>query len=580
MLVTEVPLRHALVEWLRSASVDHIFGNPGSSEVPLLDALVPVARPAYVLVAHEAAAISAADAYAQLSRRPAVVSVHVTPGVANILGGLFLARSHRSPVVVIAGQQDSRILDRRPFLSSDLVDTVRQHVKWAYQVEHAADVLPALRRAFEIAATVPAGPAFVAVPRDLYDHEVARIGPPAPPTELPVPDERALDRAASIIASARTPILLSGNEVGARGAAAIEAVVAFAEAIGARVYSEHNATNMHFPSAHPQYLGGNAHGTAPVKEWLEPADVLIAVGSDLFMEERYHAEPLVRAGCRIVQIDEDAAEIGRLFPVAAGLAGDLPRTLLALTSRVRSALGPRRTAVAARREEVRALRAALDDERERVRQAVGDRRPIRMPRIYAELRAALPDDAVMVDEAVNMASYLHDFFEFRVPDTLLSSKQSWLGWGVGASVGAQLARPSQRVVAVLGDGSATYGIQGLWTAMRHALPIVTLILNNGGYMAVQNHLREYGGDAAAARRYPGTDLSGIDFVSLGRGFGIVGERVSEPAAIGPALRAALASGEPRVLEIVIDPDDAGFRRAPIPRLSSAERGEHILREEA
>ena len=567
--MSQAPLRQALVEWLRSASVEHVFGNPGSSEVPLLDSLVDVDRPTYVLVAHEAAAISAADAFAQLSGRPGVVSVHVTPGVANILGGIFLARSHRSPVVVIAGQQDSRILGHRPFLASDLVETVRQHVKWAFQAERAADVLPALRHAFEVASQAPRGPAFVAVPRDLYDHHVALLEPPsALAARLGVPGDAALEEAAAIIASATMPILLSGNAVGACGAAAIDGVIALAETIGAGVYSEHNATNMHFPSSHPQYLGGNAHGTAVVRQWLRPADVLIAVGCDLFMEERFHPEPLVPPGCRIVQLDEDPQEIGRLFPVAAGLPGDLPATLRALTSRVRVALRPREAAVAARREAVCAQRAALDAERERERRAVWDRRPIRMPRVYAELRTAMPDDAVMIDEAVNMASYLHDFFDFRVPGTLLSSKQSWLGWGIGASLGAQLARPDRRVVAVLGDGSATYGIQALWTAARYHLPIVTVILNNGGYMAVQHHLRAYGARAAAAGRYPGTELSGIDFVSLARGFGVFAERVDDPDAIGPALRSALASGAPRVVEIAIDPNDAGFRRAPIPRPAS------------
>lgn len=563
--MARAPLRRALVEWLRSASVDHVFGNPGSSEVPLLDALVDVDRPSYVLVAHEAAAVSAADAYAQLSGRPGVVSVHVTPGVANVLGGLFLARSHRSPVVVIAGQQDSRILGRRPFLASDLVETARQHVKWAVQVAAAADALPAIRHAFEVAAQVPAGPALVAIPRDLYDEEVEALGPPSAVPRLGVPGSAALDEAAVVIASAATPIVLSGNEVGARGAAAIEGVVALAETIGAPVYSEHNATNMHFPSAHPQYLGGNAHGTAAVRRWLAPADVLVAVGCDLFMEERYQAEPLVPRGCRIVQLDEDPDEIGRLFPVASGLVGDLAAILDALTVRLRAALGPRDAAVAARREEVRARRAALDAARERERRAAWDRRPIRMPRVYAELRAAMPDDAIMVDEAVNMASYLHEFFEFRVPRTLLSSKQSWLGWGAGASLGAQLAFPDRRVVAVLGDGSATYGIQALWTAARYRLPVVVVILDNGGYMAVQNHLREYGGRAAGAGRYPGTELSGIDFVSLARGFGVAGERVDDPASIGPALRSALAAGAPRVVELAMDPDDAGFGRAPIPR---------------
>ncbi len=563
----QVPLRTAIIEWLRSAGVDYIFGNPGSSEVPLLDELVDRVRPSYVLVAHEAVAIAAADACAQLSGRPGVVSVHVTPGVANILGGLFLASSHRSPVIVLAGQQDSRLLGRRPFLASDLVETARQHTKWAWQAERAGDVLPALRHAFEVATRPPRGPVLLAIPHDLHDGLVDPSVPrPSRPGPLVPPSRESLDAAAAVLASARTPVLLSGNEVGARGAEAVARVVELAEAIGARVYSEHNATNMHFPGGHAQYLGGNAHGTSSVRRWLAAADVVVAVGCDLFMEDRYDPEPLVPPTCRIVQLDEDATEIGRLFPVAAGVVGDLPAAVAGLTAAVRRIAGERgRASAATRVGEVKRLRAALEAERERVQRETWDARPIRMPRVYAELRSAMPDDAVMVDEAVNMASYLHDFFEFRVPGTLLSSKQSWLGWGFGASLGAQLARPDRRVVAVLGDGSAAYTVQALWTARRYGIPVVCAILNNGGYIAVQNHLREYRGRAAAEGVYPGTDLSGIDFVGLARGFGIPGERVEDPAALGPAFRRALASSAPSLIEVMIDPDDAGFRRQPIPR---------------
>ena len=566
--MSELPLRRALVEWLRSAGVEYLFGNPGSSEVPLLDALVGVERPRYVLVAHEAVAIAMADGYAQLSGRPGVVSVHVTPGLTNVLGGLFLARAHRSPVVVLVGQQDSRLLARRPFLASDLVETARQHTKWAWQVSRADELLPALRRAFELAVQPPAGPVVLAIPKDLPDHLVDAALPPAPApaAELGVPPGAALEAAAAIVASARAPLLLSGNGVGARGAPAIAAVVALAETIGARVHSEHNATNMHFPGGHPQYLGGNAHGTREMRPLLASADVLIAVGCDLFMEDRYDPEPLIPPGCRIVQIDEDPSEIGRLYPVAAGLAGDLAATVDALAARVREAAGPGGARDAARRRaEVAGLRAAIDARRAHLRAETWARRPIRMPRVYAELRAAMPDDAVMVDEAINMASYLHDSFELRLPGTLLSSKQGWLGWGWGAALGAQLARPERRVVACLGDGSATYALQALWTANRYGLPVVSVILNNGGYVAVQNHLRNYGGSALARREYVGTDLGGIDFVGLAQAFGVAAERVEDPDGLRPAFDRALAAGAPRLVEVALDRDDAGSGREPIPR---------------
>ena len=572
--MTQVPVRRAIVEHLRREGVELIVGNPGSSEVPLLDTLVDYTSPAYLLVLHEAIAVAMADGYGRLTGRPAVVSVHATPGIANILGGLFLAKSHRSPVVVLAGQQDSRLLLRRPFLASDLVETVGQHVKWAWQVNRPDDVLPAVRRAFDLARQVPAGPVVVVIPRDLQDEDVTL--PPSEPDRVPTlsgrsrPDPEDVRRAAAIIAVSRAPVILSGDGVGRAGAAAIPLVAALAELIGARVYSEHNVTTMHFSGAHPQYLGGNAHGTAAVREWLSAADVVVAIGCDLFMEDQYEPVPLIPAGCRLVQIDDDASEIGRSVPATAGVVGNLVGVLEELVPAVDAAMAePERAAAPGRRAEVEAQRRTLDKLRGDLLQRDWDSRPIRMPRVYAELRQAMPSDAVMVDEAVNMASYLHDFFEFGEPGTLLSSKQSWLGWGLGAALGAQLARPGQRVVACLGDGSALYTIQALWTAAQYQIPATVVILNNGRYMAVENHLRTYGQRAAAEHRYIGTALGGIDFTGLARSFGVAAERVEAPEDLGPAFQRALNSKAPHLVEAMMDPNDAGFRREPIQRRAQA-----------
>jgi len=567
--MTEVPVRRALIEHLRHEGVEYIVGNPGSSEVPLLDTLVDYSSPRYLLVLHEAVAVAMADGYARLTGQPVVVSVHVTPGIANILGGLFLAKSHRSPVVVLAGQQDSRLLLRRPFLASDLVETVRQHTKWAWQVNRAEDVIPALRRAFDLARQVPPGPVVVVVPRDLLDHAVEqRPDEPAPHRRFSRarPDSDDVNRAAAVIARARAPVILSGDGVGKAGISAIPLVVKLAELTGARVYSEHNATTMHFPTRHPQYLGGNAHGTAPLREWLSTADVVVAIGCDLFMEERFDPTPIVPASCQLVQIDDDPAEIGRTTPIAAGVVGDLPAVLEELVPAVRAAMADADLEAARNRKEVVEARGrALDGHRANLLRQCWDSVPIRMPRLYTELRRAMPTDAIMIDEAVNMASYLHEFFEFLEPGTLLSSKQSWLGWGWGAALGSQLARPDRRVVACLGDGSAAYTIQALWTAAHYQIPVAAVILNNGRYMAVENHLRMYGQRAAAERKYIGTEITGIDFAGLARSFGVEAERVETPEMLGPAFQRALARHAPFLVEVLIDPDDAGFDRRPIPR---------------
>jgi benzoylformate decarboxylase len=575
-------VRRALVDALAAQGVQWIAGNPGSTEVPLLDSLAATSDVRYILTLHESVAMALADGYAQLARRPGLVSVHATPGLANVLGGLFMARAHRSPIVVLAGQQDSRLLGRRPFLASDLAGLAGYHAKMAVQAGRPEDVVPTVLRAIRVALEPPAGPAVVAIPRDFQDAEVevdpgvraaaGAVGAAAVAGRGRRPPVADIAAVARVIAAARRPVIFSGNGVGAAGEEAVRQVVALAELVGAPVHSEHNATNMHFPTAHPQYLGGNAHGTAAIRPWLADADLLIAIGCDLFMEDRYVEEPILPSTCRIVQLDEDPLEIGRLLPVEAGAAGDLVVALGDLLRALEERYGPAEHAAAERhRSDVHVARADLNEARARELASVREAHPIRMPRLYAELRAALPDDAIMVDEAINMASYLHAFFDFRTADTLLSSKQGWLGWGWGAALGAQLAHPERRVVAVLGDGSASYAVQALWTAAQGRLPIVSVILDNGGYVAVQNHLRNYGGQAVAAATYPGSLLGGIDFVALAAGYGVPGRLVDGPAEIGEGLRWALGVDGPSLVQVRIDPDDAGMGRAPIPRRPVARR---------
>lgn len=560
-------VRHQLLDLLRRAGVQQLFGNPGSSEVPLLDALATEPRLEYRLVLHESIAIAMADAYAQLGRRLGVVSLHVTPGLANAIGGLFLARSHRSPILVLVGQQDSRLLLREPFLASDLVGLARQHAKWAWQPQRGEEVLPTLQRALQIALQPPAGPVVVAIPRDFLSEPAAgptAEGGPVRAIGSGRPDPAAIGAVADAILGAHRPLILSGNRVGSAGARAVALMAEIAELTGAPVRSEHNATTMHFPGGHPNYLGGNAHGTASMRSWFPGRDLVLAVGCDLVMEDHFEAAPLIPPTVRLVQVNESVDEIGRIYPPAIAVVADIEAALTDLRSALQERTGPREQTQAARRQAAtRRERRSIEQARERVRGGKWSAVPIHMTRVYAELRAAMPDDAIMVDEAVNMASYLHDFFEFRVADTLLSSKQSWLGWGLGAALGAKLARPDRAVVACVGDGSASYTIQALWTAARYRIPVLVVILRNGRYMAVEHHLREYGGVAAATGRFVGTDLGGIDFVRLARGYGVPARRVTDPADLGPAFRWALSRGRPTLVEVVIDPDDAGMNRPPI-----------------
>lgn len=557
--------------------IRYIFGNPGSTEVPLLDALVGRAIPEYLLTLHEGIAMAMADGYAMSSRDPALVSVHATPGVTNLLGGLFLASAHRSPVVVLAGQQDSRLLNRRPFLASDFVTASSPYTKHSSQVERSADVLPTLSAAIQTATAEPAGPVLVAIPRDFYDHDLAATAdrnaqPPRNTThDREVADDSSMRRAIDLILSGNRLVLLSGNEVGTRGAAAVDAVVRLAELVGARVYSEHNAINMHFPGDHPLYLGGNAHGMASVRPWLEGADTIVAIGCDLFMEDAWFDEPPIQPETDLVQLNETVEDIGRLMTPSVGMAGNLVHLVETITRQLQATMSESDlSSAAARRRSVEAERRALDLERDRLRDLRWDSEPIHMTRLYSELRTVMDAHDIMVDEAVNMASYLHGFYTFSRPHTLYSSKQSWLGWGWGAAMGVWLANQDRQVVLCIGDGSASYALQALWTAKRYEIPIKVIVLNNGRYMAVANHLRNYDTRAAKHGEYIGTDIEGMDFVAISKGFGVEARRLSDPSTVRETLTWLMKSERPAVVEALIDPDDAGYHRRPLPRMGGGQ----------
>ncbi len=561
-----IPARRALLEALRAEGVGHLFGNPGSTEVPMLDALVDYPDIEYVLTAHEHVAICMADGFARSTGRPAVASVHATPGVANSLGGLFNARATNTPLVLLAGQPDSRILMRRPFLASDLVETVRQHTKWAWQVQRAEELIPALRRAFKVATQPPAGPVLLALPRDaMYsdvEFDVTSYRPQRISRRLR-PDADDVRRAAELIVGARTPVLLAGNEAARSGA--IEQLVELAELIGARVYSEHNVTDMHFPSQHPLYLGGNSFGTGIFKEWLKEADVLVAVGCDLFMESAYDPEPIIPPGCQVIQVNLDPEDLGRIYPAVVAMVADPALAAGELVASVRERLSEEDAQrIASRRSDVHGLRRQRDDTLARLREAEWSREPIRATRVYAELRQAMAPGDVLVDEAISMAQYLYDFFELTEPGTLFSSKPGHLGWGLPAALGVKLAQPDRRVVAAVGDGSAMFAIQALWTAQRYQIDITLLVFNNRGYIAEKDHLRNFAGRALETGIYIGAELGDVDFAAIAAGFGVAGERVLDPDQIAPALARSFASSGPYVLDVRIDPTDAGYRRQPVP----------------
>ena len=346
----------ALMEILRASGVRHLFGNPGTTELPFLDAL-PESGLEYIVGLQEATAVAAADGYAQASGRAGVVNVHVAPGVANGLSILHNAARSKSPVVLTAGQQDSHFLLHEPILSADLVQLTEQFTKWSYEVRRADEAPSALRRALKLALTPPTGPVFLSLPMDLMAEAVDDPGDAAPVLAARTrPESAALERAAALLASARSPVIIAGDGVARAGALA--ELVGLAELLGARVHGEPIFRRVSFPGDHPLWRGGLYPAPAGVRRALDGADAVLIVGATVFTWF-LHApgEPFPR-GLPIVQIDDDPSEIGRSHGVSLGIVAD-PRTALAeLTAAVGSRLTPAaREAAAVRAREIGRARA-------------------------------------------------------------------------------------------------------------------------------------------------------------------------------------------------------------------------------
>ncbi|MER7544704.1 thiamine pyrophosphate-binding protein [Actinomadura sp.] len=539
----------ALLHILREEGVDRVFGNPGTTELPLLEALAGDPGIEYVLGVQEASVVAMADGYARATGRTAVASLHAGGGTANGLVGLLNARRSRTPLVVLAGQQDRRHLVQDPMLSADLAALARPAVKESHDVQHGHDLPVLLRRAFAAARRAPAGPVFLSVPMDLLAERTPVPVPERGDVGTPGPaDPRSLRRAAEALSAAAAPAIVAGDGVGREGAVAELVIVA--EALGATVYHQPLHDGLDFPFGHPLHAGMLGPSNEAVRRALSGHDAVLIAGCHAFTPHHYTPAAPIPDGTAVVQLDSDPAEIGRNFPADVGVAGAIRPSLAALAAGLR----PDRAAARRRREEA-AERAALRDAPAAEPPAGGRLDPAAAVRAIA---GALPGDAVVVEEAITSGILLREALRLRAPGSYVHTVGGGLGHGIGAAVGSALGAPGRPVVAVLGDGCALFGLQGLWSAARLDVPVTFVVMNNGEYRTLKDTLDSRGGPEpgrTAAQACLDLAPPRVDFLAAARTFGIAAQRAGSLTELAEAVAKAAAAQGPRLVEVPITGHD-------------------------
>ena len=547
--------KHTLAQMLVAEGVEYIFGNPGTSETPFLDGLQDFPQLQYIQALQEGTAVGMADGYARATGKPAFANIHIAGGLANGISGLYNAFRGGTPLVLTAGNSDTRMLISEPVLSGDLVEMTKQYTKWSVEIRHASDIPVAIRRAFKEAKTPPTGPVFVSFPWDTLDEEIDFEAVPSSDGYFRIrPDAAAVDRATELLAGAENPVIVLGDRVAQSGA--VEQVVRVAEQTGARVVAT-SYSEVNFPTAHPQWGGMlNLNSPATARQF-QNADVVMAVGTDVFASFLYVDVPFLNPDTKLIHLDSNYWEIEKSYPTEVGIMADPAAGMADLAVSLESSMtGGQREAAATRAATLAAARER-DAERyqERIK-ATWDNAPMPVERMMHELAAAVPPNTIVADEAVTSRPAVNRAFDFEKPGDIYGIRGGALGWAMPGALGVKLAHPDRPVLAVVGDGASMYTVQALWTASRYNIPVVYAICNNQAYrilkVNMEVYLRDMLDDRERDSEYVGMEFANrLDLAMMAQAMGVHGERVDDPAEIGPAVKRAFESGKPALLDITI-----------------------------
>jgi benzoylformate decarboxylase len=519
---TSLTVKSATLGLLRAFGIRKVFGNPGSTELPFLGDWPGDID--YVLGLQEASVIGMADGYAQATRNAGFVNLHSAAGVGNALGNIFTAYRNQTPLVIVAGQQARSILPLQPFLFSErATEFPRPYVKFAVEPARAEDVPAAIARAYYVAMQPPCGPAFVSVPSDDWGHPAQPLQARSLSREF-APDPDAIAGLAEALAASQHPAFVVGP--GVDRAQAVDLMVRLAEKTHAAVWVSPFSARCSFPETHPQFAGFLHASPTQLSQALRAYDLVVVVGAPAFS---FHVEghASIFGTTTLFQITDDP-DAAAIMPAGTSIIATMKPALAALIELA----GETQRAIPKGRFLPPAPRAAD---------------PIPAEFLLHSLAAAMPKSAMLVEEAPSHRPAIQNFMPMRGQDSFSTMASGGLGFGLPAAVGIALARPKVRTVCLVGDGSAMYSIQALWTSAQRQLPLTVVVINNKGYGAMRSFSQ-----VMQVRNVPGLDMPGIDVVKIAEGMGCDAVRVTKSSELRDALQRALAFKGTSLVEVTVD----------------------------
>ena len=543
--------KQAVMEMLKAEGIEYIFGNPGTSEGPLVDMLGEYPEFKYIMALQESVAMGMGESYARSTNKTSFISLHVDSGLANGIALMLDALNTGTPMVVTSANYDARKINEN---KTDLAELVRPVTKWSVELDLPDQIPSVMRRAFNEANSHPKGPVYVGFTSNALEGIAEmNIIPSAPIHDAVRPDPEGIRAAANMLQDARSPLLIVGDRVSDDDG--MDHAVELAEIVGMPVYQSRGA-EVSFPTNHPQYLGVHSLRVASDRESLKGYDVILTVGMDTFDELFYWGDIILGENTRLIHIDPIPGRVGKTEPTDLGIISNCKAALEMLNDVLKDTVN-KEIANKLRKESIQ----LASEERQTYEDSVSSKwknTPMSPARMMYELSKSVPANSIIVDDSVSNRAAVRHYFEGKARDDIRGVRGQSIGGGIGATMGTQCAFPDRPVFGIIGDGSAMMTIQGLWTAANDDIPCVFVICNNGMYRVLKVNFNIYQTELLQETEPAGENLlysnfeTPFDISEIAKGMGLHSERVTDPSEIAAAVSRAIATGKAAVLDIVID----------------------------